>query len=267
VDARQKLVVGLAKGQSRWPDMTKRACAWNPPMARNAAFLRKSFRHYRRCRSSVVEHSLGKGEVVSSILPGSTIIINDLVRRRSDRAHVSPMKRGDPYVGSKGFAYDNLARPGIGTVTRPSIQEVHEILRKHRALVVHFSSVPRLDNTEHHFPDDLRYALNNPNMRGGLCCSVVRPGDTRENAFGTVGLILDLNTNESLIAVSRGDGGATLNQGVRDFDPKYKYFDVASVESTLPTGLAAFTMNGELRITLSGDYSYCRVTARSSAVK
>jgi hypothetical protein len=27
----------------------------------------------RRCRSSVVEHSLGKGEVVSSILPGSTI--------------------------------------------------------------------------------------------------------------------------------------------------------------------------------------------------
>lgn len=27
----------------------------------------------RCCRSSVVEHSLGKGEVVSSILPGSTI--------------------------------------------------------------------------------------------------------------------------------------------------------------------------------------------------
>ena len=29
----------------------------------------------RRCRSSVVEHSLGKGEVVSSILPGSTIFL------------------------------------------------------------------------------------------------------------------------------------------------------------------------------------------------
>jgi hypothetical protein len=27
----------------------------------------------RRCRSSVVEHSLGKGEVESSILSGSTI--------------------------------------------------------------------------------------------------------------------------------------------------------------------------------------------------
>jgi hypothetical protein len=29
--------------------------------------------HLVSCRSSVVEHSLGKGEVVSSILPGSTI--------------------------------------------------------------------------------------------------------------------------------------------------------------------------------------------------
>src|SRR5262249_25703590 len=29
-------------------------------------------RRVRRCRSSVVEHSLGKGEVVSSILTGST---------------------------------------------------------------------------------------------------------------------------------------------------------------------------------------------------
>src|SRR5262249_7610509 len=30
------------------------------------------FRNPRRCRSSVVEHALGKGEVVSSILTGST---------------------------------------------------------------------------------------------------------------------------------------------------------------------------------------------------
>jgi hypothetical protein len=34
----------------------------------------------RRCRSSVVEHSLGKGEVVSSILTGSTIFIGFLQR-------------------------------------------------------------------------------------------------------------------------------------------------------------------------------------------
>jgi hypothetical protein len=59
-------------GTSPAMTMSRRACAWNPPMARITAFLRKSFRVDRRCRSSVVEHSLGKGEVVSSILPGST---------------------------------------------------------------------------------------------------------------------------------------------------------------------------------------------------
>jgi hypothetical protein len=44
-------------------------------MARIAAFAAASLLHShpaRRCRSSVVEHSLGKGEVVSSILTGST---------------------------------------------------------------------------------------------------------------------------------------------------------------------------------------------------
>jgi hypothetical protein len=35
----------------------------------------------RRCRSSVVEHPLGKGEVVSSILPGSTILESHFTHR------------------------------------------------------------------------------------------------------------------------------------------------------------------------------------------
>ncbi len=33
---------------------------------------------WERCRSSVVEHSLGKGEAVSSILTGSTIFSNEI---------------------------------------------------------------------------------------------------------------------------------------------------------------------------------------------
>ena len=90
-----------------------------------------------------------------------------------------------------------------GAVAKPDIPSVHDVLREHRALVVHFSSVPPLDNTEHYFPDDLRHALQNPNMPGGLCCSVVKPGDTPENAFGTVGLIFDLSNIDSLIAVSQ----------------------------------------------------------------
>jgi hypothetical protein len=99
--------------------------------------------------------------------------------------------------------------------------------------VVHFSTVPVMEQS-FYFPDDLRYALNHPNMPGGLCCSVVKPGDTRDNTFGDVGLIFDLSTSESLIAVSPGDGGATLGPGgVRDFDRKYKNFDLAAVEASV----------------------------------
>jgi hypothetical protein len=49
-----------------------------------------------------------------------------------------------------------------------------------------------------------------------------------------VGLIFDLSTGESLIAVSRGDGGAVLRPGgVRDFDQRYKEFDIAAVEASI----------------------------------
>src|SRR5262245_52031915 len=46
------------------------ACAASPRVARIGAIPRTL--RPPRCRSSVVEHSLGKGEVVSSILTGST---------------------------------------------------------------------------------------------------------------------------------------------------------------------------------------------------
>ena len=51
-------------------------CAKQPPMARIAALFGPFARQRPEkasCRSSVVEHSLGKGEVLSSILSGSTI--------------------------------------------------------------------------------------------------------------------------------------------------------------------------------------------------
>ena len=55
---------------------TRLACAPCRLVARNAALAdmrAPCLLAAQRCRSSVVEHSLGKGEVVSSILPGSTI--------------------------------------------------------------------------------------------------------------------------------------------------------------------------------------------------
>jgi hypothetical protein len=50
----------------------RRPCGKNRPLC-GAVFGRFSTKPRACCRSSVVEHSLGKGEVVSSILPGSTI--------------------------------------------------------------------------------------------------------------------------------------------------------------------------------------------------
>jgi hypothetical protein len=44
----------------------------NCPYGKDRGVFAGSF-SVRRCRSSVVEHSLGKGEVLSSILSGSTI--------------------------------------------------------------------------------------------------------------------------------------------------------------------------------------------------
>jgi hypothetical protein len=54
---------------------------------RRARFHPLFSRSARRCRSSVVEHPLGKGEVVSSILTGSTSRSRSPARRALSGAH------------------------------------------------------------------------------------------------------------------------------------------------------------------------------------
>jgi hypothetical protein len=91
-----------------------------------------------------------------------------------------------------------------------------------------------MENIKSYFPDSLRSAIVNQ-IPGGLCCSTVVPGDThQQNALGTVGLIFDLMTEDSLVAVSPGDGGAHFTkEGTRDFDPKYKSINLAAVEASI----------------------------------
>jgi hypothetical protein len=63
------------------PDLLTGGRDKRPPRGRQASPRQRGpyriFASRKRCRSSVVEHPLGKGEVVSSILTGSTIKIND----------------------------------------------------------------------------------------------------------------------------------------------------------------------------------------------
>jgi hypothetical protein len=62
-------------GRDRNPRLTGRACAGHAPYGKDRRAITALFATPGSCvccRSSVVEHSLGKGEVVSSILTGST---------------------------------------------------------------------------------------------------------------------------------------------------------------------------------------------------
>jgi hypothetical protein len=98
---------------------------------------------------------------------------------------------------------------------KPELAEVHEFLRRRDALIVHFSGAPKgtgIDRGEAHlFPADLRHVVEGHAM-GGLSCSVVLPGDKfhgfDRNATGSIGVVLDLTTKDSLVAVAPTDCGS-----------------------------------------------------------
>src|SRR5215475_4697469 len=60
-------IVGLSPVLAQWGGL------WQEPAARDGFVKADSVFVHACCRSSVVEHSLGKGEVDSSILSGSTM--------------------------------------------------------------------------------------------------------------------------------------------------------------------------------------------------
>jgi hypothetical protein len=68
----------------------RRPCGKDRPPC--GAFLADSLKSRACCRSSVVEHSIGNGEVDSSILSGSTIF----------QPYPSPMKR---FAGASAYAF------------------------------------------------------------------------------------------------------------------------------------------------------------------
>lgn len=91
----------------------------------------------------------------------------------------------------------------------PSIFEIRDFLMKHQAAIVHFSGCPKGVGEELYFPDDLKNAIANPSI--GLCCSLLKPGDTRANTFGAVGIVLDVVEQSSVVAVSPHDCGSYID--------------------------------------------------------
>lgn len=104
-----------------------------------------------------------------------------------------------------------------GRNDRPSVREVYDFLRSHDALIVHFSGVPKGTghNTDLEFPEDLRSVING-DAQGGVSCSVVKPGDEfadmrKANATGCIGVVLGLNSPDSLVAIHPHDCGSWVD--------------------------------------------------------
>lgn len=103
---------------------------------------------------------------------------------------------------------------------KPTVAEVHDILRSHSALVVHFSGAPKGAGAERGnlFPEDLLHIVSGQ-AQGGVSCSTVKPNDMfageARNAIGCIGLVLDLNQSTSLVAVSPSDCGSVEENGAR----------------------------------------------------
>lgn len=105
------------------------------------------------------------------------------------------------------------------------ISVLHDFLRNNNALVVHFSGappgVPALP-VPLRYPDDLRAVLAG-SAQTGIACSLVRPGDTfvgvARHALGCIGVVVDLEDQDSLIAVSATDLGSQVINGIRQYHP------------------------------------------------
>lgn len=105
---------------------------------------------------------------------------------------------------------------------RPSIAEVHGVLRAHGALLAHFSSYPPMDSLHGQsprFPHDLIRVLNRQ-CPGGVCCSTLSASDkvgTDGNASGYIGALLRPASDQSIIVAAPHDIGSRVENGRRVF--------------------------------------------------
>lgn len=108
---------------------------------------------------------------------------------------------------------------------KPPLRDIHALLRSRNAFIVHFSGVPGAGNTSIRYPEDLRRVISG-GANTGVSCSVVAPGDIftgagERNAYGTIGVILDMRTERSLATATRGDGGSLWDcTSEREFEEK-----------------------------------------------
>jgi hypothetical protein len=123
------------------------------------------------------------------------------------------------------------------TYKKPSVSDVHAFLRDRKALIVHFSGTPPAGGDfNFQFPNDIKNVLDLGAITG-VSCSLVVPGDNFDdgkgprNAYGSVGVIVDLTTSQSLATATAGDGGALSFNCKREFDEVD--LDLSDLQDTL----------------------------------
>lgn len=121
---------------------------------------------------------------------------------------------------------------------RPTVEEIYALLCRHSALIVHFSGTPKGAGStyEHLYPADLQEVIRGA-CQGGLSCSTVMPGDefadlANANATGCVGVILGLNSGQSIIDAHSRDCGTMVEAGARVV-PTTRDLSVNDLERTI----------------------------------
>jgi hypothetical protein len=121
---------------------------------------------------------------------------------------------------------------------RPSLPEIHSVLRKHDGLIVHFSGTPKGAGSdfEERFPDDLKKVIGGYG-HSGLSTSVVMPKDefrdcTRANATGCIGVVLGLTSPQSILDAHPHDCGSSMLDGARQ-TPNARDMTIDDIEATI----------------------------------
>ena len=126
----------------------------------------------------------------------------------------------------------------MSSFARPTVSDIYSILRRHCALIVHFSGTPKGAGSEFEFafPDDLGELVYG-HVRSGVSSSVVMPNDEFDdfkcaNATGCIGAILGLQSEQSLVDAHPSDCGSFMTGGVRDV-PNARDMTAQDIERTI----------------------------------
>lgn len=126
----------------------------------------------------------------------------------------------------------------MGIHSRPSVEEIYDLLSKRSALIVHFSGTPPGAGSSYDrlFPDDLNEVIRGA-CHGGLSCSTVMPSDQfstleKANSTGCIGVVLGLKTGQSIMDAHRRDCGSYVENHVRQV-PNARDLSLSDLEATI----------------------------------